>query len=47
MYNFNGNIIGNNITINGRVITGGETCKFQKFDERKFVDANVEKITID
>lgn len=50
MFNFNGNISFNNVTINGQVVNG---CGFsigkpQKFDERKFENGNnIEKITID
>ena len=49
MISINGRIFsGNNVTIvNGRVISGGGTGKFQKFDERKVEDcSNIEKIAI-
>lgn len=49
MISINGKVFsGNNVTIvNGRVISGGGTGKFQKFDERKVEDcSNIEKIAI-
>lgn len=49
MISINGRVfLGNNVTIvNGRVISGGGTGKFQKFDERKVKDcSNIEKIAI-
>ena len=49
MISINGRVFsGNNVAIvNGRVISGGGTGKFQKFDERKVEDcSNIEKIAI-
>lgn len=48
MISINGRFFGNNVTIvNGRLISGGGTGNFQKFDERKVEDcSNIEKIAI-